>query len=126
MTWALESWNLARTNAYVNVTRSVTPSTTYLNTTMATTEQRMATGGHRLADLLNTLFTSPILAAMPLTGGSFKFSWVAVSNTTYRVQWKTQLTDAAWTDLTTVKAASNSAAFTETAGQTQRFYRLVQ
>jgi S1/P1 Nuclease len=124
--WSVESWNLARTNAYVNITRSTAPSTTYLNTTMATTEQRMATGGHRLADLLNTLFTSPTLIAVLLPSGNFKFSWVAVSNTTYRVQWKTQLSDVAWTDLTTITAASNSAAFTEASGQTQRFYRLVQ
>jgi S1/P1 Nuclease len=126
MTWALESWNLARTNAYVNITRSAAPSTTYLNTTMATTEQRMATGGHRLADLLNTLFMSPTLTAVSLPSGNFKFSWNAVSNTTYRVQWKSQLSDAAWTDLTTIIAASNSAAFTEASGPTQRFYRLVQ
>ena len=126
MTWATESWNLARTNAYVNITRSADPSTTYLNTTMATTEQRMAVGGHRLADLLNTLFMSPTMAAVSLPDGSFKFSWNAVSNTTYRVQWKVQLSDAVWTDLTTVTAASNSAAFIETPTQTQRFYRLVQ
>ncbi len=47
---------------------------------MATTEQRMAMGGHRLADLLTTLYTSnpvPFVSA-PVSQGKLGFSWSAL------------------------------------------------
>jgi hypothetical protein len=126
MMWALESWNLAQTNSYVNIARNADPSAAYLNTTMATTKQRMGVGGERLADLLNTLFVSPTLTAVALSDGNFKFSWNAVSNTTYRVQCKSQLNEADWNDVVMVTAYGNSATYTEKAAQSQRFYRLIQ
>ncbi len=128
MTWAIEGWTLAQTVCYVGIIRDAVPSTNYLNTAIATTKQRMAVGGHRLADLLNTLYPQPPinLTSLIITNGNFRFTWSAVASTTYRVQWKQSLTDPIWTDLTSITPSTNSASFSETAIQTQRFYRVVQ
>ncbi len=128
MTWANAGLALAQTNAYVGITRSTTPTQSYLDTTMATTEQLMAQGGHHLADLLNTIFAAnPFnLASVTKTNGGFAFAWSANAGKIYRVQWKPQLNAATWTDLTTLTATNTSAAFSEPASQTQRFYRVIQ
>lgn len=128
MTWATAGLALAQTNAYVGITRNTTPTQPYLDTTAATTEQLLAQGGHRLADLLNTIFAAnPFnLTSVTKTNGAFRFAWSANAGKIYRVQWKQQLDAAAWTDLTTLTATGTSASFSETASQTQRFYRVIQ
>jgi hypothetical protein len=105
-----------------------TPSSDYLSAVQTTTEQRMALGGHRLADLLTMLFASnPIrLGVVIRTNGTFGFFWNAVSDKTYHVQRKQQLGDVIWNDLTNIIASSDSASFSEPLGQTWRFYRVVQ
>lgn len=128
LTWAEAGMNLAQTVTYVGITRGSTPTTPYLDTTQATTSQLMAQGGHRLADLLNTMFAmNPFgLTSAAAANGNFSFSWSANAGKIYRVQWKAQLNAATWSDLTTVTATNTSAAFTETASQQQRFYRVIQ
>lgn len=128
MDWALEGLGLAETVAYVGITRNSAPSTTYLNTVQSTTEQRMAQGGHRLADLLNTLFAPPpiSLTCFTLTKDGFGFSWNAVAGRTYSVQWKQQPGDPSWNTATNIIASGSSASFTESPSQTQRFYRVVE
>jgi len=128
MDWAREGQGVAETVSYVGISENTAPSSAYLNTAQATTEQRMAIGGHRLADLLTTLFTSyPIrLGSVIRTNGRFGFSWNAVSGKAYRVQWKQQLGDSTWNDLTNVTASGNSASFSEPLGETQRLYRVAQ
>jgi hypothetical protein len=129
MDWAQEGLGLAQTVSYVGITQGSAPSAAYLNTAQATTEQRMALGGHRLADLLNTLFASnaPVrLAPFTTTNGTFGLSWTAIPGRPYRVQWKQQLGDPAWKDWTNISASGSSVSVSETASQTQRFYRVVQ
>lgn len=128
MDWAQEGLTLAMTVSYVGITQNSAPSGAYLNTAMATTEQRMAAGGHRLADLLNTLFPANPIMLTPFAGqeGNFSFSWGAVSNSVYKVQWKLHLSDPTWNDLTNITASSNSVIFTDKLLQPQRFYRVAQ
>ena len=128
MDWAWEGQEVAEAVSYVGVALNSTPSSSYLNTAQTTTEQRMALGGHRLADLLTILFASnPIrLGSVIRTNGNFGFSWNAVSGKTYYVQWKQQLGDLIWNDLTNITASGNSASFSEPLGQTWRFYRVAQ
>ena len=126
LTWAQEGFNLAKTNCYVGITNSTTPTTSYTNTAQATTEQRMAQGGHRLADLLNALFPPITIASLARTNGNFSFSFNTVSNTTYKVQWKQQLSDATWNDLTNITATTNFISFKEKFSPTQRLYRVSQ
>jgi hypothetical protein len=128
MDWAVEGRGLAETVAYVGITRNSAPSTTYLNTAQSTTEQRMALGGHRLADLLDTLFApAPIsLTCFTSANGSFGVSWSAVVGRTYSVQWKQQPGDPEWNTVTNVIASGPSASFAESPAQPQRFYRVVQ
>jgi hypothetical protein len=87
----------------------------------------MSLGGHRLADLLTTLFTSYPITLSPFTvsKSKFSFSWSAISGRTYRVQWK-QRAEASWNDLTNITASGNSASFSDLVVPTQRFYRVVQ
>ena len=58
MTWATDSFYYAQTVAYAGITEGGTPTTSYLSTASATSKQRMAAGGHRLADLLMTIFAT--------------------------------------------------------------------
>ncbi|MDB6123559.1 MAG: nuclease [Pedosphaera sp.] len=126
MDWANEGWGLAQSVAYVGVTRNSTPSTNYLNTVQATTEARMALGGSRLANLLNTVYSAnPFnLTLLPRSNGNVRFSWNAIPGRTYRVQWKQQLDAATWNDLANVIAATNSVSFTNAVGPSLRFYRV--
>ena len=128
MDWAIEGHEIARTNTYVGITRNFPPSVSYTNSTQATTKQRMAIGGQRLAKLLNTIFVTnaPVVASATVTNDNFDFSWSSVSGRTYRVQWKDQITDAVWSNLTDITASTNSTSFSEsTAGKQQRIYRAI-
>ncbi|MGD0652338.1 MAG: S1/P1 nuclease [Verrucomicrobiia bacterium] len=128
MDWAVEGWEIARTNTYVGITNGLPASGSYSNRTQATTEQRMAIGGQRLAKLLSTIFVTnaPSLTSVTLTNGNFSLSWSAVSGRSYRVQWKQQLDDAVWNDLTDITASTNSISFTDPIAQEQqRFYRVM-
>jgi len=125
MDWASEGKHLAETVAYVGITLNTTPTSSYTNTVQIATAQRMALGGHRLADLLNTLYAIR-LGPITHTNQAVAFSWNAVSGQVYRVQWKLRLTDPTWTDLTNIMATGSSASFSEPNGQIQRFYRIAQ
>jgi hypothetical protein len=129
MDWAKEGWGLAQTVTYVGITRNATPSAAYTNRAQATVEQRMAAGGHRLADLLNTLRgTNAVrLVSSPAPNNTLVLSWSAIPGRSYREQWKELFSDAAaWTDLTNLTATSNSLSITDQLTSNQRFYRLVQ
>jgi hypothetical protein len=128
MDWATESHDVAQTNTYVGVTSGSPASASYSNKTHIATEWRMAMGGQRLAKLLNTIFVTnvPVVATANIASDNFGFSWSSVSGRTYRVQWKQQLTDPSWTDLTDVTATTNSTSFSEsTTGNDQRLYRAI-
>ena len=58
MDWAIESQTIAQTNSYVGITLGGAPSSNYLSTAQAAAEQRLAIGGQRLANLLNTLLAT--------------------------------------------------------------------
>ncbi len=125
--WAWEGREIARTNTYVGVTNGLPASASYSNRTQAATKQRMAIGGQRLAKLLSTILVTnaPSLTSVTFTNDNFGLSWTAVPGRIYRVQWKQQLSDPAWTDLTDVTTSTNSISFTEATIQTQRFYRVI-
>jgi hypothetical protein len=127
MDWALEGKGLAQTVSYAGITAGSTPSDAYTNTAQATTVQRMAIGGQRLAKLLSTIYVTnaPSLTSVTLTNGNFSLLWCAVPGRIYRVQWKLQPGDAVWNDLTDITASTNSVSFTDTVEEPQRFYRLI-
>jgi hypothetical protein len=130
MDWAQESFLIATNTAYVGIIQATSPSASYLGTAEATAEQRMAQGGHRLADLLMTLFglnSNPItLVPVASTNGDFAFSWNTSSNQVYSVQWKGQLDDESWNVLTNITASGTTASFSEPPTNMQRFYRIAQ
>jgi hypothetical protein len=97
----------------VGITNNTTPTSSYLVTANNTTEQRMAAGGYRLADLLNTIYSTngPRLGSLTRTNGKFTFSWNSVPGRTYKIQRKQQFTDSGWTDVTNFIASTNTAAF---------------
>ncbi len=125
--WALDGNGIAATVSYVGITENGTPSTSYLNTAQTTTVQRMAIGGQRLAKLLETIYVTnaPSLTSVTLTNGNFGLSWGGVTGRIYRVQWKLDPTDAAWTDLNDITASNTSVLFTEVPALPQKFYRVI-
>ncbi|MGA2139470.1 MAG: S1/P1 nuclease [Verrucomicrobiia bacterium] len=128
MTWALESHGIAATVAYVGISSNTTPSVAYTNAAQATTAQRMAIGGQRLAKLLNTIYVTnaPVATSTAFTGPNFSFSWTSVSGRTYRVQWKQDLTATNWTDLTDITASTTSTTFTtNSVTLPQQFFRAI-
>jgi hypothetical protein len=127
MTWATEGWSSAQSVCYVGITNNTSPTSSYLATATNRTELYIANGGHRLADLLNTILGSnPVtLNSITITNGRFGFSWYGLSGSTYHLQWKAQLGDSIWNDLTNILAPTNSfISITDRLDQTQRFYRL--
>lgn len=125
--WSTDSWQIAKTVTYVGISQNVAPSTTYTNAAQMTTVQRMAIGGQRLAKLLSTIYVTnaPTLTSATLTNGNFGLSWGAVTGRIYRVQWKQELTNAMWTDLTDISVSNTSVTFTDPVLQPQRFYRVI-
>jgi hypothetical protein len=127
MDWAKEGQAIAETIAYAGITVNSTPSSAYLNTAQTTTEQRMAVGGHRLADLLNALFTTNAvdLACYP-TNGTLRLSWNSIPGRTYHLQWKDQFNDPIWTSLADITATGTSVSIYDVPSQAQRFYRVIE
>jgi hypothetical protein len=125
--WAREGLVISQTNCYVGITNNAAPTSGYLTNANATASARLALGGKRLADLLNTIFapTPVALAVQPTAAGNFAFGWSSGSGQTYRVQWKNTLTQPGWNDEVDVLATSTSAGFTNAITTTQRFYRVV-
>jgi hypothetical protein len=60
------------------------------------------------------------------TLNAFALTWSAVAGNTYQVQYKTNLTQAAWINLTTITASNwTGAASVQVGAEPQRFYRVV-
>jgi hypothetical protein len=127
MEWALESWGLAQSVCYSNITTGSAPSMVYTNNAEATTQQRMVIGGQRLAKLLSTIFVTngPIVISAGVTNGNFGLSWSAVPGRSYRLQWKQQPDDAVWNGLVDITATTGLGAYSEAAAQQQRCYRVI-
>lgn len=74
---------------------------------------------------LTAVLIPPTIESIRMTNGVCTLTWPAISNRTYRVQFKASLTDSAWTDLPgDVTATGPSASKTNTPGESLRFYRL--
>lgn len=70
----------------------------------------------------------PVITLIQKTGTNVTLTWTAVSNVSYRVQLKTNLTDAGWNDLQpSVTAVSSNASYSyaEPPTSSQRFYRVM-
>ncbi|HEX4645138.1 MAG TPA: MBG domain-containing protein, partial [Verrucomicrobiae bacterium] len=70
----------------------------------------------------------PVAQAPVLSGnGDVAINWSASSNSVYRVQYKNDLSDSNWTDLTPdVTATGGTASYTDHPGQvSRRFYRII-
>ncbi|MEO8616865.1 MAG: S1/P1 nuclease [Luteolibacter sp.] len=125
MEWAIEGQQRALSICYSGISRSAAPTSTYVLTAKSTTEELLALGGHRLADLLNILLAvkpSPYL----LPSGTFGFSWRSVSGFTYQIQSSSSLTAESWEKLTDVTATGSTASFEIPTSSDGRFFRLVK
>jgi hypothetical protein len=73
-----------------------------------------------------TVVARPALQGSFVLSGPVTLYWAAVAGTTYRVQYKNELGDADWASLVPdVTADSPTASVTDTAGASQRFYRIL-
>jgi endoglucanase len=69
----------------------------------------------------------PVAATTQLVSGKMKLSWPSTLSSTYRVYYKTKLTDATWTQLTSdLLAAGTTTSWTDPtlANAQSRFYRV--
>jgi uncharacterized repeat protein (TIGR03803 family) len=83
-------------------------------------------GGNGTIFKITGLNLLPAFQSITLTNGTVQLVWNSVSNWTYRVQYKTNLNDANWTDLSGDVLATNViAGKMDTAIPAQRFYRLL-
>lgn len=123
MTWALEGRDLALSVTYAGITRNAVPSGTYLQTARTSTEARMALGGKRLADLLNTVLAVKLSPSLTSNGG-FRVTWNAVSGTVYQLEWSADPAVALWNPLAAITATGTTAFFQEPAEHGRRFYRM--
>jgi PKD repeat protein len=114
MTWATDSYSYAQSVAYVGITENGTPSTSYLNTASATSKQRMAVGGKRLADLLMTIFATNAASftASPTSGSAPLNVTFTDSSTGSITNWFWNFGDGNTTNFT----ASTNPSHTYTAG----------
>jgi hypothetical protein len=68
----------------------------------------------------------PTIGSINATNGFCTLTWAAVSNRTYRVQFKNSLDETNWADLPgDVTATNSTASKTDVLGDTTRFYRLI-
>ncbi|HEY5910443.1 MAG TPA: MBG domain-containing protein [Verrucomicrobiae bacterium] len=69
--------------------------------------------------------TSPVMLPLTFSGADLVITWSAVSNVTYRVQYKTDLSAPDWTDLPgDVTAAGTTASKTDVGTNNKVFYRV--
>jgi len=75
--------------------------------------------------IYNAQVMQPVAQSVSTSHNLVTMNWVVPVNFNYRVQFKNDLTDANWTDLTSDILATNSpVTVTDSIGATQRFYRL--
>jgi hypothetical protein len=68
----------------------------------------------------------PAIQSFAVSGPDLVFTWSAIPNTSYRVQFKNNLDDANWTDhVPDVTATSATASKSDPLGPSQRFYRVL-
>jgi len=73
-----------------------------------------------------TVLAGPTLLVPAVAGNSVTLTWSAIAGDSYRVQFKSNLTDAAWTDLgPDVLASGPTASTTHTNANLTSFYRIV-
>jgi hypothetical protein len=103
-----------------NPTATITNTTTY---TVTVTDHNGCTAS---ASAVLTVMPQPVIGPITLSGTDATLVWSSLTGQTYRVQYKTDLTDASWTDLTPdVTATGATAAKTNSVGAaTPRFYRI--
>jgi hypothetical protein len=73
-----------------------------------------------------TVLARPGIQAVTASSTNATLTWSAIPGTTYRVQFKADLSDTNWTDLAPdVTATGPTASLTDSPGPTQRFYRIL-
>ena len=68
----------------------------------------------------------PTIQSFAVSGPDLVFTWNAIPNTKYRVQFKNNLDDPNWTDLLPdVTAVGTTASKSDPLGPSQKFYRML-
>jgi hypothetical protein len=103
-----------------NPAATITADTTY---TVSITDTNGCSGSD---SVLLTVAPNPSIQSITMSSTSATLVWTSVAGQTYRVQYKADLNDATWTDLSPdVTASGTTAMLVDPAGApTQRFYRV--
>jgi len=74
---------------------------------------------------LTAVLLPPIITSVAVTNSMFNVTWRSIQNVTYRIQFKTALTESAWMDLSgDVTATGPTASKTDSTAAPMRFYRV--
>jgi hypothetical protein len=100
-----------------------------VSTTTSWTDPNLANAPSRFYRVVNVppSLGQPVAATTQLVSGKMKLSWPSTLSSTYRVYYKTKLTDATWTQLTSdLLAAGTTTSWTDPtlANAPSRFYRV--
>jgi Bacterial Ig domain/Cadherin-like domain len=106
----------------------VTPDIMATNQTTSTTNA-LGNSPQRFYRVMLVQYSSlpaPVIQSINLTNGVTTLTWSTVAGHTYRVQYKTNLSSASWSDVTPdIIANASTASTTDIVGvTTQRFYRI--
>ena len=116
--------NAAVTNITLNAKTSATGTFTNLATVTSSTSD--PNNGNNAATAVATAILPPSISSVSLTNNTVRLVWGTLPGLTYRVQYKTNLNQSAWLDLTANMNAAGSSLFTNLAvGGSQQFYRII-
>jgi hypothetical protein len=96
--------------------------------TFLVVSQGFGNGANRTVGNLVSLDDLPVITRITKTGGSVTVTWNAIIGRTYRVQFKSDVAGATWTDLSgDVTAVSTTASKTDSTigSAARRFYRVL-
>ncbi|MFM2082520.1 MAG: hypothetical protein RL380_1211 [Verrucomicrobiota bacterium] len=125
-TYAFALGSLASAGA-TNVTLTAKTTTTgnFTNTAAVSSATTDPVPSNNSATAAVTVVTIPAIASVSTTNSTVTLAWSALPNVTYRVQYKTNLLQASWLDLTGNITTSGSSLTTNLpVTGTQRFYRI--
>ena len=80
----------------------------------------------QIVEMPTVIPIQPVILSLQVTNGSAVITWSSVAGSVYGLQYKTNLTDSAWTDvLPTITATAGTITRTNfVGGNSQRFYRV--
>ncbi|MBA4148538.1 MAG: putative Ig domain-containing protein [Verrucomicrobia bacterium] len=112
----------------VNGVFSWTPNDSFVGSNNSITVRVTDSGSPQKSDARTfgiSVVAKPSFEGINTDGENVTLSWSVISGRSYKVQYKSSLSDPVWTDIATVVASADTASRMEPIGTGQRYYRIV-